>query len=562
MKQGALVWTWAAVAATPLAVLACQPAPLPPPAAAPVAAPARPAAPVATPAEQPQRGGVLHNQGAGKPPHLNPLTTSSTWMELAGHPVYEGLLTRDIRADFDWRAEFPLKPQLAESWELADPTTYLFRLRSGVKWHDGKDFSAEDVAWTFGWQLDPANVAPNRPLVDDIQAMEVTGPLAIRVKTKAPAAWFLHKLQSQRMPILPAHVAASDGVEAFNKRMVGTGAFKLKTFEADRRIVYARNEAYWQPGKPYLDGMVLFYGLDPSARVAAIVAKELDILNVADRAQLDGLLAAASWLKYKEGLGGNTSQGILPHLTKPPFDDARVRRAVHLAIDRHGMNQVLLGGKGVVDPPGILAIKKGWAIAPEELEQLPGFRKDGVQDRGRAKEILAEAGYPQGLKSRLAYTASNVVAPPVAEVVERQLRGAGIEVQLVPLEAAAFTKAEETGNYDMLLTSLQRVDLAADPTLPQILLTGRNWAKFSDPQFDALYQRIETTQGDDAQKKLWRQLQDYLLDKLYVIPTISFPYYNIWQPYVHNWSSPDNHARPYQRGDMWMDSSGPKRVLP
>ena len=548
----------ALVAVASLVLAACAPGPTSP--AAPDAAPA----PVTIPAPA-QRGGVLHYQSAERPAHLDPLTSTGTAMNLVTRPVYEGLVGTDYRPGFDWRVDYPLRPRLAERWEQQNETTYLFFLRTGAKWHDGEEVTVEDVVWTFRWILDPKSPVVQRNLLADVQSVEQSGPASLKITTKSVAPWFLDKLQSNAAVILPKHVADRDGVESFKKKMVGTGPFKLKEYDSNKWAVYARHESYWDSGKPYLDGIVMFYGLEWSARVAAMAAKELDILNVPDKRQLDSLLAAAGGLDHTEAVI-DTAVGVMPHLTKTPFDDLRVRRAFHLGMDRHGMNQVLTQGKGLIDPPGVPAVKEGWAIPPEELFRRPGFGKDKTADLAQAKQLLTEAGYPEGLKTRLTYVRSWVSAPPIVEVLQNQLAKVGVQLELQAVDTAAHNKAMGTGDYEAIFIVFQDAQLGAGGRLHEYLLTtgGLNGGKLSDPQFDALYQKVNTTLGREQQKRVWREIQDYLIDRMYIIPTVALTSYSISQPYVRDWSrSYGNHAEVYNAADIWLDpKAASARTLP
>src|SRR5205823_6624263 len=139
----------------------------------------------------------------------------------------------------------------------------------------------------------------------------------------------------------------------------------------------------------------------------------------------------------------NNSYSVFTHVDRPPFSDIRVRRALHLAIDRQAMVSTITFGQGIINPPGLNGARKGgWTLPQDGLLKLPGYRQPKTQDLAEAKRLLAEAGHPNGLRAKLSYNTSITQSPALAEVLTNQLGAAGINLTLQPMEDASYRKLE------------------------------------------------------------------------------------------------------------------------
>ncbi len=518
---------------------ACAPSPGPAPTApaAPVSVPGAPA-PVAPAEPQPERGGSFQIIGIRDLPHLHPWSNVSPNIQFYLRGVYQQLLAWDYKPFQDWREEYRLTPSLAERWELKDGSTYTLNLQKGVKWHDGQPFTSRDVQWSFEQLMDPANAYEGRSPLQNVASTAVLDDHTLQIVTKTPDVTFLGSLTEHTASIAPQHVLARG--DKFEQVAVGTGPFKVESHDRQKGVTYVPNKDYWQPGRPYVDRWKVFPTQDPAGRTAAFIARQNDVLKLTDKPQVDPIVRAAPQTKSLAFLR-DISMGLSFRLDRPPFNDIRVRRAIHLAIDRQAMVQGLTFGAGVFNPPGVNAARKSMAMPKEELEKLPGWRQPKDQDIAEAKRLLAEAGYSDRLSFTVKVDVGNVDGPIQAEAAVAQLQKIGIDAKLAPLESGIFDKTIYTDrDFESYVWSL-------DYTAPE-----RSWQRdyhskgsknvrpINDPELDRLIEGQAREFDENKRKQLILDIQRLLLKELYIAPLITYPGYLLWQPYVHGWI--DNQA--------------------
>lgn len=398
-------------AATPLILVACgAPVAQQPTAAATEAT----SAPQATSTSTPQRGGTLRVAFA------NVVTSFSIFQAFALEDlntiqhIYEPLVWLDPQ----WK----LQPRLAISWEpSAGGKTWTVKLRKGVTFHHGTPFTATDVIHTFKRLKDPTQrYGPNIAVIDTVEAVD---DLTVRFHLSIPYA------------SLPALVAAAyctivahDRSEDENiKAPMGTGPFRLKENVIGERMVWVRNVQYWDPTLPYLDEVQISYISDANAQIAALVGGSVDFLTNIYPVNIP-TLAAAGQITINETKSGN-SDILAMRIDQKPFDDPRVRQAFKLVVDREGMIKAVLQGHGVVGNDQIIPPSNPyWANVPPP-----------PQDIAKAKALLAEAGYPNGIDVTF-YASEAAVANSVALGVayKEMAKAAGINVTVEQVAPDAY----------------------------------------------------------------------------------------------------------------------------
>ena len=519
-----------------LLLAACAPA-TQPPGAGGGASPAPQAAPATAPATgTPQRGGTLVASLSGAPENLHPYTQAKTGVLRCCGPVYETLVTFKYERPPDrrWDIDFEISPALAERWEQPDSTSYIFHVRRGVKWHDGKELTADDVAFSLDYLRDPKNTFTFRSNLADVATVEKMGDYTVKVTTKAPSPFFLELIAPvAEVDIIPKHVVERG--DDLNKVAIGTGPFTLKEFDRTKAGVFLRNDSYWQPGRPFVDQVQIVHGLDDAARLAGFIGNKFDLHSLPDKLQLDALLANKRDGVYARNINA-LGVSIFMKQDGPPYSDLRVRRALHLALDRQELNQVTTLGEGTISPPGTPAIKAGWAIPQEELLKLPGYRQPKDQDVAEAKRLLAEAGYPQGFKSTLHYGTNIFAARAASEPIAAQYAKLGIAITILPQPQAEATRILRSGDYALALDSFADMNVARYQW-DRLHSTGSlNATGVKDPQLDRILETQRTSPDSNERKRAVRAMQDLLLEKLYVLSTIDIPTYQLWQPWVKDYN--------------------------
>lgn len=509
-------------------------APAPAPAAVGAATPAAPS---------PKYGGVFKMGTFDAPQNLHPLMATDLSSKSIVATLYDTLLNFDNTVE-DFRADFPIIPWLAESWQLEGQNTYVFKLRKGVKFHDGVDVTVDDVIWSLEYTRDPKNPFEYASALKVVDKIEKVDSSTFKMVLKGAAPNFLIDIASHvtnSIVVLPKHIFDKGGAEALMTQGIGTGPFKLKKFDPTGKTVLVRNESWWGKDKlgkqqPYLDAIELTHNMDRSAQEAAFAAQELDIYQFASKPVLD------AFLKYYKDVNimtfyANHASGLYFNLRHKPFDDVRVRRSVHLALDRQEIMETMQQGVGLIGGPVVPGVKKGWGYSQEELLKLPGYRQPKDQDTAEARRLLTEAGYPGGFKANLIYIKTWTSTAPWLELAVPQIKKAGTDIELKPLDNATYLKELGAGNFDIAFVA------ASNPQpllrLDQYFHSGSVWAKgagINDPEMDKLVERLRVALDAKEQKDLVRRLQDLILDRVYYAPIGDGGAFNVTQKWVNDFS--------------------------
>jgi peptide/nickel transport system substrate-binding protein len=509
-----------------------------------------------TQAEPPaQKGGTFNTIGLRDLPNLNPWTNPRNNISFfLANSVYETLFIYDYQPFQDYRNEYKISPNLAESWELkGNNTVYTVRLRKNVKWHDGQPFTAQDVKFSYDYLADPANRLAGGGNVSTVASVKVIDAYTVEIATKQPDVEFLDKLTESPTNIMPKH--GWDRGDNFEKVENGTGPFKILSNDARTGTIYVANKDYWRPDLPRLDRWRMLPATDDAGRMAAFVAGQNDIVKVASKPQAETVLAAAPNAKNTPFYRDNTSELFLK-LDRPPFNDVKVRLALHLTVDRRAMNDTFASGDGLFNPPAINPIRKSWAIPQEELLAMPGWRPQKDEDIAQAKLLLTQAGYTTSnpLSFTIRVDRGHPDRPGQSEMIGEQLRQIGVSAKLQPMESASFQKAFAVdGDYDAAMYTGN----APDNWRQQLYSTAPlNRMPIKDAELDKLID-AQAGEFDPAKRKqAILELQRLMIRQAYVIPTITLVGYALWQPYVHGWV--DNQAAnvgSMDWGQVWLDQA-------
>jgi peptide/nickel transport system substrate-binding protein len=502
-------------------------------------------------ADTPRRGGVLLAVIGADPPSLDPHQESTFANIQLVAPLYSLLLQIDPY-------EYPkVIGDLATEWKIApDGLTYTFKIRQGIKFHDGSPLSAADVKATYDKIIfPPAGTRSIRKIhytaVDRIEAPDVS---TVVFKLKFPSASLLGNLASPWNVILPKKYLDQDP-NYFMKNVVGSGPFKFKSYTRGATFEGERNPDYFIKDRPYLDGYKFFISPETSVRAAAIRS---------GRAYVEFRDLPSSEVEaIKKQLGDRvvvqeTSQvgqfGLAMQNTVKPFNDIRVRKALTLAVDRYTAGKVLYPLTGLRDVGALMRPGTEWALPQAELEKIPGFWRDAEKSRAEAKKLLAEAGYPNGFKTTLKNRNVKLPYQDWAVFVIQEWRKIGVEVENRPLETAAwFADLRDTGNFELGVQPT--VEFMDDPD--QFLnryTTGApaNYGRFSDPVIDDLFSRQARAVDAAERKKLVIQLQKRVLEEAYYMPGLWWTRRVVHWAKVKNYVAPPSHYTNQKLQDVWL----------
>jgi len=462
-----------------------------------------------------QAGGRLVIGKPGEVLNLDPHFSSSqiTWEIQA--VVYESLVFLDDTLS-------PV-PGLAESWETPDDRTYVFALRQGVMFHNGREMTADDVVYSLrrvlespeSWwnvKMGPA-VEPDPATVEAAASAEAMGtptPVGNRIGVTVEATGdyqvtatlteayspFLQSLSATTTSIVPAAEVESGEID-ITTTLVGTGPFRVVEHAPDQRWVFGKFAEYWQPGGAQLDEVVWQIIPDETARVASLRTGEVQLALFENPAVLD-LLASDENITTVEQT--TTNYYILfVNGNQPELADQRVRQAISLAMDREEINQAALFGRGTVTGP----IAQAFSELATPITELPFYSRD-VE---RARALLAEAGFEEGLALQLLVTPALAATVTMAEVLQEQLAEAGIEIEIVQRDLATFVADYTDGESSQLAISWWAG--YSDPYLILVEL-GNGQATFigmDDPAVDDLISRAAAATDPATRVTIMRELE-------------------------------------------------------
>lgn len=481
----------------------------------------------------PKRGGTLTVGADADPIGFDPTTLAAFSSFDFTSLIYSGLLR--------WNANMKVEPDLASGYITPDDTTFIFRLRQGVKFHNGQPFSAEDVKYTFDRILDPANASPSSVQFSSIKAITVVDAHTVKFELKAPSATFLSYLATN-----PTGCIVPKGVADLKTKPVGTGPFVFDAYEPNQQCTLKANKNYYEENLPYLDTVVFKFFKDQGSLASALRSKAIDMTWLKDPK------VAAQIVKTTPGLvsaPGKTSRTfpVWFNLNVKPFDDVRVRRALSLATDRKACLQTVLGGSGKVG-----------AVVPES--QIGGY--DGVSpmpyykhDVAGAKKLLAEAGHPNGIDlGDYLVVAANALDVQCAQILQQQWAAAGIKVNLKPTETAPLISKWQKGEFGLM--SLAR---SWQPD-PDVLVTdftsvspmGKNWG-MADAQLAKMVLDARSILDNGQRAAAYQAIQKLIADQAYVLEIYQYPLrWETWRGYVKGYVPLAANIRSFVR-TTWLD---------
>lgn len=397
-----------------------------------------------TPATEAVRlGGILHFNLSGDPANLDlhQATTSTDLWCIA--PCFDTLL------QFDPNDKTKILPNLAQRWEIAtDGTTYTFSLRQGVQFHDNSPFTSKDVQVNFNRIINPPEGvnSPRRVFFNTIAQIETPDDFTVRFVLNQPDPALLYNVAIPWTGIYPAHLIESGADLRDPKNLIGTGPFKFKSYTPGVTFELERNPNYYDPDLPYLDGIVLYPMTDQNVSAQALIAGQIHInrrlgvppLDLFQGHQDIQVVGVPTTLVWRLVLNGNQFE---------PFKDPRVREAITLAIDRDEMLAAGTEGRGVLS--GWMHPYGAWALPEERVRQARGFGRDKAADRERAKQLLAEAGFPNGFDVELLAFALDT--PTTQSLVADHLARIGIRVTVANLQLSEYVQRVVARSFQMAL---------------------------------------------------------------------------------------------------------------
>ena len=454
------------------------------------------------PALAQKQGGVLRGANSANPASLSvhEEVTIATIMPIS--PIFSNLVRFDPLKPVN-SAE-TIIPDLAESWAWDDTATKLtFKLRPGIKWHDGKPFSARDVQCTWHWLNGKVEghfrKNPRRIWYENLKEVTVNGDNEATFHLGRPQPSLLPMLASGFSAVYPCHVPAKD----MRTAPIGTGPFKLVEFKSNEKVRMVRNPDYWEKGKPYLDGIEWSIMGNRATRVLGLIAGEFDMTSTGDITVpiMKDIGAQAPQIICELG-PTNVTGNVLINQKRAPFDNKQVRAAVNMALDREGFIKILshgvsqISGHMMAQPEGL------WGMPKEMLAALPGYGGTLEARRAEARKIMEALGYGPNNKLKLKVSTRDFTAfkDPAVLLVD-QLNQIHFEAELEIIESSVWFGRAQRQDYSIALNLTGAGLDDPDSMLMEnfICNSENNWTKYCNPEVDKLL--LDQSSERDAQKR-------------------------------------------------------------
>lgn len=398
--------------------------------------------------------------------------------------IFEGLLKPNEKGE--------LYPAVAESYEISpDGLTYTFKLRSGVKFHNGQAVTSADVKFSYERLAGIGTGKPLSTAFGSVQSIEAPDPSTVVIKLKENNSSFLTALTAAIIP---------NGYENSNKQPVGTGPFKFKEYLPGQRLVVEKFADYYVKGVPSLDQVEFRIVTDPEAALLALKSGEVDIYPRIGTEKLEELDDAAY---TKLSAPQNLVQLMTFNIARKPFDDIRVRQAINYAVDKDEIIQGVALGKGT---------KLGSNISPVLAKYYqPGLEDTYPTDIDKAKSLLAEAGYKDGFETTLSVPSNYQFHVDTAQVIAQQLEKIGIKVKIETVEWAVWLDRIYKGrDYDLTIIGLDG-KLNPYDILNKYLSDARNnFFNYKSEAFDETLKAAVKEIDDAKQVELYKKAQTIL----------------------------------------------------
>jgi peptide/nickel transport system substrate-binding protein len=450
-------------------------------------------------------------------------------------------------------------PELAASWSSNEEGTELtFPLRQGVKWHDGKPFTAQDVKCTWdllsGKASEKLRINPRKSWYSNVEEVTTNGDYEVTFRLKRPQPALLALLASGWAPIYPCHVSPRD----MRSRPIGTGPFKFVEFKPNEVIRVTKNPDYWKEGRPYLDGIEWAIIKDVSTRNLAFIAGKVDLYsphNITIPIVKDIKNQAPQAIC--EVAPTNVNRTLIINRDKAPFDNPDLRRAMSLTLDRKAFIDIITEGQGDIGGTMLPGPEGVWSMPPELLKTLPGYDSDVGKNRAEARKILEKLGY--GPDKRLPVTVStrNVSGyRDAAVILIDQLKEIYIDGQLETVDTTQWYPKIMRKDFTVgLNVSESAVDDPDQQFYENYVCTAeRNYTGYCSPEVDQLVDRQSAESDKEKRKRLVWEIERRLAQDG-ARPVIFYPRQaTCWHPRVKGMTMMVNSIyNGFRYEDLWLD---------
>jgi len=503
-------------------------------------------------------GGILTVYNFDNPPSLSihEELTTATLVPMMG--VSNNLVI--YKQDEPRNSLQSIVPDLATDWSWSEDGTQLtFRLREGVKWHDGRPFTAKDVRCTWDLLLGRSNeklrTNPHKAWYQNVEEVTTDGDFNATFRLRRPQPALLALLASGHSPVYPCHVSPRE----MRQHPIGTGPFKFVEFKPNQSVKVSRNPDYWKKGRPYLDGIEYTIIANRSTAVLSFIAGKFDMTFPYLSLTVPLLKDVKSQVPQTicEVRPTNFAPTLIINRSAPPFDDPDLRRAMALALDRKAFIDILsegqadIGGAMLPPPEGV------WGMPPDMLKALPGYDPDVQKSRAEARKLMEKSGYGPDKRLQIKVGTRDVpfLRDPTVILID-QFKEIYIDGELDPVETGLWFAKLARKDYQVGITGITGGVDDPDQQLYENYAcdSARNYSGYCNPEVEQLFDRQSREPDQEKRKQLVWEI-DQRLQQEGARPII---YYSrgatCWQPYVKGLTTMANSIyNGWRMEDVWLD---------
>ena len=507
-------------------------------------------------AEAQKQGGTLRVLHRDSPANMSIYEEGTISVVMPAMPLFNNLVVFDPKQKQNRLDN--IVPDLAESWNLSEDGKELtFKLRSGIKWHDGKPFTANDVKCTWdllqGKAKEKLRLNAREAWWINLDHVTADNDTQATFHLKRPQPSFLALLASGFTPVYPCHVSPAQ----MRQHPIGTGPFKFVEYKPNQSIKIVRNPDYWKPGRPYLDGIEWTIIPNRSTAVLAFVAGNFDMTFPFE---LTVPMLKDVHEQMPQAVCETAPQNVAPNLLitqKPPFDNLDLRRAIAMSLDRKAFIDIIGEGQGDIGTAMLPAPEGQWAMPKEMMEQLPGYSPDVAKSRAEAQKLMQSAGYGPDKHLSVKISARNLpMYRDAASILADQLKNVWIDAELDLVETANWLPKLVRSDF-VFAQSLVGSGLD-DPDQNfyenYICDSNRNYTHTCDREWDKMVDQQSTESDQEKRRKMVWELDRRLQER--VVRPILFHIRSAtcWRPEVEGLNIQVNSIyNGWRMEDVWLD---------
>jgi peptide/nickel transport system substrate-binding protein len=476
------------------------------------------------PAAGQTQGGTLKVAHFDSPASMSLLEESTVAVNRPMMGVFNNLVI--YKQDIPQNSPKSIVPELATSWAWNEEGTELtLPLRQGVKWHNGKPFTAADVKCTWdllqGKAAEKLRINPRKGWYSNLDTVTTKGDYEVTFHLKVPQGSFLSLLASGWSAVYPCHVSPAQ----MRLHPIGTGPFKFIEFKPNEDVKVTRNPDYWKPGLPHLDSIEWVIIKNMSTRTLSFIAGKTDLLPGVTPPVLKEINAQAPQA-ICEGTPANVSRNVLINRAAPPFDNPELRRAIMLTLDRNTFNDILYEGKGTIGEAMLPPPAGLWGMPADMVRKLPGYGPDVDQRRADARKIMETLGYgpDHPLQTKVATRDVSYYRDPAVILID-QLKQIYIDAELNPIDTAQWYPTVMRKEYQLGMNITESEVDDPDPIFYENYVCGgmRNYTNYCNPEVDKLVTQQSVESDVEKRRKLVWQIERKLAEDV-ARPILFYPY--------------------------------------